>query len=574
MPLDGHGFTAIARIELIRLLQRHCAAAGVEMRFETRVERIDPGQYDLVIASDGIHSSVRTQFADDFVPRSTLLENKYVWYGTHRVFDTLSLIFREHEGGFYVAHTYRFSPHASTFIVECDAGTWRRAGFAAMSDEESRAYCASIFADDLDGNPLLSNNSAWTSFNVLTNERWSFRNVVLIGDALRSVHFSIGSGTRLALEDAIALHRAIEAGGDVSDVLVRFEEMRRPTVEKITAAAARSYNWYEHFHERMALPPLEFAMSYATRSGRISRAQLEQICDDARGVLPQRERGPEFVVEHTHGFAGETRVLAQIKIAAGGDAFKFLGAEGELKQQVHGGAGVMGEFLGLLPVFLKSGAVQTDALIEPNPFFHPVLVPHLPTPVRLRLSGMSRSGGFGYAPTNGFHRFIWPDEELELHLFEFTRTEGEIAGRHLVSEGLPHLGDAERHLLTRSFEHVLELGKNRLSSLGPKIGDIFVGFNRADDGFEHQVEGAGLGLFTVAFSGQLARLLRARHVAHLIGTEPGFAGFAVDHWVAESIHVSGSLPDARMHNDGGVQSRDVVPEPGHGIPPELLDVPF
>jgi len=277
MPLDGHGFTAIARIELLRLLQRHCAAAGVEMRFETRVERIDPGQYDLVIASDGIHSSVRTQFADDFVPRSTLLENKYVWYGTHRVFDTLSLIFREHEGGFYVAHTYRFSPHASTFIVECDPGTWRRAGFAAMSDEESRAYCASIFADDLDGNPLLSNNSAWTSFNVLTNERWSFRNVVLIGDALRSVHFSIGSGTRLALEDAIALHRAIEAGGDVSDVLVRFEEMRRPTVEKITAAAARSYNWYEHFHERMALPPLEFAMSYATRSGRVSRAQLEQI---------------------------------------------------------------------------------------------------------------------------------------------------------------------------------------------------------------------------------------------------------------------------------------------------------
>ena len=277
MHLDGHGFSAIARIDLLRLLQQHCAAAGVEMRFEIRQERIDPNEHDLVVASDGLHSSVRNQFGDHFVPRSELLENHYVWYGTHRVFDTLSLIFREYGGGCYVAHTYRFSSDLSTFIVECDPGTWTRAGFAAMSDEESRAYCARIFAEDLHGQPLLSNKSAWTRFTALTNERWSFRNVVLIGDALRSVHFSIGSGTRLALEDAIALHRAIEGGSDVPDALARFEAARRPVVEKITAAAARSYEWYENFHERIALPPLEFAMSYATRSGRMSRAQLEQI---------------------------------------------------------------------------------------------------------------------------------------------------------------------------------------------------------------------------------------------------------------------------------------------------------
>ncbi len=276
MPLDGHGFTAIARIELLHLLQRHCAAAGVEMCFETHVERIDPSEYDLVVASDGVHSRVREQFAQQFEPRSTFLENKYVWYGTHHVSKTLSLIFREFEGGYYVAHTYRFSPQASTFIVECDAGTWARGRFGAMSDGQSRAYCEQIFAADLQGQPLLSNNSAWASFKVQSNQRWSHRNVVLIGDALRSVHFSIGSGTRLALEDAIALHRAVESTASVASALEAFETKRRPIVEKIVAAAEQSYGWYERFHERMTLPPLELAMSYATRSGRMSRAQIGQ----------------------------------------------------------------------------------------------------------------------------------------------------------------------------------------------------------------------------------------------------------------------------------------------------------
>jgi anthraniloyl-CoA monooxygenase len=277
IPLDGHGFTAIARIELLRLLQQHCAAAGVEMRFETRVERVAPDDCDIVVASDGVHSCVREQFAPHFEPRSRMLGNKYIWYGTHRVFDTLSLIFRGFDEGSYVAHAYRFSPRASTFIVECDAGTWNRAGFSAMNDAESRAYCARIFAPDLQGHELVSNKSVWANFNVLSNAHWSHRNVVLIGDALRSVHFSIGSGTRLALEDAIALHRAIEATGTVSQALESFETARRPIVEKITEAAARSYEWYEGFHERMKLPPHEFAMNYATRSGRVSRAQLEQI---------------------------------------------------------------------------------------------------------------------------------------------------------------------------------------------------------------------------------------------------------------------------------------------------------
>ncbi len=276
ISLDGHGFTAIARLELLQLLQRHCAAAGVEMCFETPSERVTPDDYDLVVGSDGLHSGVRDQFAPHFAPRSRLLSNKYIWYGTRRVFDALSLIFREFDGGFYVAHAYRFSPHASTFLVECDAGTWTRAGFNTMSDEESRAYCARIFARDLQGHPLMSNKSTWTSFTVSSNARWSYRNVVLVGDALRSVHFSIGSGTRLALEDAITLHRAIQSTGTVSQALDTFESTRKPIVDKIVEAAARSCEWYERFPEHMILAPHEFAMSYATRTGRVSRAQLEQ----------------------------------------------------------------------------------------------------------------------------------------------------------------------------------------------------------------------------------------------------------------------------------------------------------
>ena len=276
ISIDGHGFTAIARLELLQLLQRHCAAAAVEMRFETRLEHVSLDDYDIVVGSDGVHSRVRDQFAPHFEAASRLLSNKYVWYGTDRVFDTLSLIFREFDGGFYVAHAYRFNPRASTFLVECDVGTWNRAGFSTMNDEESRAYCARVFARDLQGHQLMSNKSGWTSFTVSSNARWSHRNAVLVGDALRSVHFSIGSGTRLALEDAIALHRAIQSTGTVRRALDAFEAARRPIVEKIIEAAGRSAEWYERFHERMTMAPHEFAMSYATRSGRVSRGQIEQ----------------------------------------------------------------------------------------------------------------------------------------------------------------------------------------------------------------------------------------------------------------------------------------------------------
>jgi 2-polyprenyl-6-methoxyphenol hydroxylase-like FAD-dependent oxidoreductase len=289
--LDGHGFTAIARLELLQLLQRHCAAAGVEMHFETNIESVVLDDHDLIVGSDGVHSRVRDQFAPHFRPTSRMLSNKYIWYGTPRVFDMLSLIFREFDGGFYVAHAYRFSPHASTFLVECDAGTWNRAGFGTMSDEESRAYCARIFARDLQGHQLVSNKSAWTSFTVSSNAHWAHRNVVLVGDALRTVHFSIGSGTRLALEDAMALHRAIQSTATLTQALDTFEAARRPIVDKIVEAAARSYEWYERFHEHMTMEPHDFAMSYATRTGRVSRGQLERSSPRFMALYDRRIAG-------------------------------------------------------------------------------------------------------------------------------------------------------------------------------------------------------------------------------------------------------------------------------------------
>jgi len=168
-----------------------------------------------------------------------------VWYGTTQTFECLTLTFRQSDHGAFVAHHYRYAPHRSTFIVECDAATWRRAGFEAMDDTASRAYRQRVFAPDLDGHPLIGNRSAWRNFPLVRCANWHAGNVVLIGDALRTGHFSIGSGTRLAFDDAIALDRAFgQAGDDVPRLLEAFEQERRPVVDKLVAAANSSSYWY------------------------------------------------------------------------------------------------------------------------------------------------------------------------------------------------------------------------------------------------------------------------------------------------------------------------------------------
>jgi 2-polyprenyl-6-methoxyphenol hydroxylase-like FAD-dependent oxidoreductase len=274
--IDGIGFSGIARLELLQVLQDHCRRRGVALEFERRLPDLSVfANDDLVVGADGVSSVVREAYRDPFDPSISSLSNRYVWYGTTQLFDALTLTFRENADGVFVAHHYRYAPHRSTFVVECDAATWERAGLACMSEDESRRYCEAVFAPDLRGHPLLTNRSLWITFKVVTNRRWSHGNVVLIGDALRTVHFSIGSGTRNALEDAIALFRAFQThGADVPAALQAFEEVRRPGVEKFLTVAERSSVWYECFREKMRLDPLPFAYDYVMRGGRISYERL------------------------------------------------------------------------------------------------------------------------------------------------------------------------------------------------------------------------------------------------------------------------------------------------------------
>ena len=279
IDIDGNGFAAIGRLELNQFLQELCRDTGVIVQYgRTIVALEDLPAGDLVVGADGANSIVRQALETEFEPNIEWLTNRFAWYGTTQLFDCLTLTFRANEAGVFVAHHYRHSPRLSTFIVECDEATWRQAGLDRVSDDESRAYCEGVFAKDLAGHSLVSNKSIWRQFPLVANHRWHTGNAVLIGDALRTAHFSIGSGTRLAFEDAIALDRAFgEAGADAPRALAAFERERRPVVEKILAAAYASSHWYERLREKMTLEPWQLAYEYMTRSGRMSDERLREI---------------------------------------------------------------------------------------------------------------------------------------------------------------------------------------------------------------------------------------------------------------------------------------------------------
>ncbi len=276
VEIDGIGFSAIGRLALLRILQRRAEGAGVICRYQTPVRTLDQlKEFDLIVAADGLNSLVRRSFEGDFGTSISYAGNKFAWYGTAKRFETLSQTFVESAHGSFTAHHYRYAPDMSTFLVECDRATWLRCGLAVKSIEQSAAFCEHVFADALGGERLISNKSVWRNFPWLWNERWSFRNMVLIGDALHTAHFSIGSGTRLAIEDAIALTRALDARPDnLEAALQDYEAARKPIVTKLVAAARASADWYERFPEHMKLDPIDFAFSYITRSGRVDPSRL------------------------------------------------------------------------------------------------------------------------------------------------------------------------------------------------------------------------------------------------------------------------------------------------------------
>ena len=277
--IDGVGFAAVGRLKPLQLLQTRARSVGVEPVYERTMKSLDEFRdADLVVGADGLNSLVRRSHEKEFGASVHFLTNRFAWFGTTKRFETLTQTFAETELGAFNAHHYRYSPDLSTFIVEVDHDTFVRAGFAQMTEAETRSLCERIFAPALDGKSLISNNSIWRQFPIVHNDRWSVGHRVLVGDALHTAHFSIGSGTRLAMEDAIALDKALAMyPNDVVAALAAYEAGRRPILEKLVAGANGSAAWYEQFAKHMQFAPVDFAMSYVTRSGRVDLDRLRKL---------------------------------------------------------------------------------------------------------------------------------------------------------------------------------------------------------------------------------------------------------------------------------------------------------
>ena len=279
---SGHGFSGIARRTLLEILQTRAQALGVDVRFRTNVDdvaSVAPGA-DVIVGADGVNSVVRREHAAEFRPDIDVRTARYIWLGTTRMFDAFTFIFVEAHGGVYQAHAYRFDDAHSAFIVECDETSWRAAGFERMDVQASVAACQKMFAPWLDGHPLLENTpphlkaAPWVRFPRVSNAKWHHGKTVLIGDAAHTAHFSIGSGTKLAMEDSIVLARELAAGGAVSEAFERYEQARRTEALRLQNAARNSMEWFENVRRYIHLPPEQFAYSLLTRSQRVGHENL------------------------------------------------------------------------------------------------------------------------------------------------------------------------------------------------------------------------------------------------------------------------------------------------------------
>jgi anthraniloyl-CoA monooxygenase len=290
IALKGNRFMGISRVKLLEAMQRNAIDQGVQLHFEKRVNTpaiLD--DYDLVVGADGVNSVLRTSLNAYFQATKEARLNKWVWYATPKRFSSVGLIFQETPFGTFIAHSYRFSPDMGTFVIECSEDSWRKAGLDRATDEQSRHICEGLFEDYLEGAPLVSNRSPWFNPEFVTSKNWRYRNAVLIGDALKTVHPSIGSGTRVAMQDAIALAKAIsECGDDISAAFDLFERERRSGAAAFQDAAMKSILWYETVDERMDLDPIAFAYDFMMRTGRVSNERLRRVDPEFADLVAKR----------------------------------------------------------------------------------------------------------------------------------------------------------------------------------------------------------------------------------------------------------------------------------------------
>jgi len=274
----GHGFCGLARKQLLLILQARCRELGIRMSFEHVVENIDEmaANYDLVVAADGVNSKVRERYADSFQPDLDWRKCKFAWFGTTKKMSAFTFVFKETEWGLFQVHAYPFEEGRGTWIVECREETWRKAGLDKLNEEESAAFCHKLFAEHLEGEELLINRSMWRTFPTIRCGSWRHENVVLMGDSAHTAHFSIGSGTKLAMEDSIALADAVCANQDsVPKALEAYEDSRRVDVIKTQKAAQTSLEWFENSERYVGQSPERFVFNLMTRSKRITHDNLE-----------------------------------------------------------------------------------------------------------------------------------------------------------------------------------------------------------------------------------------------------------------------------------------------------------
>ncbi len=296
----GHGFCGMARLRLLNIFHDRCEELGVNLRFETDItdlDQLEMDKYDLVLAGDGITSMIREKYEDKFQTSMDWRQNKFCWLATTLPLNAFTFIFRKNEHGWWFVHAYAYNDEMDTWIVETSDATWRSAGMDKASEEETRLYLEELFAEDLKGHPLITNRSVWRTFPVVRNENLYYKNIVLMGDAVRSAHFSIGSGTKLAMEDAITLASCFaQTGNKVQAALEQYQAIRKPEADRLQRTAVTSLSWFEHIDRYAQQDAEQFTFNMMVRSKRITYENL-------------RLRDPDYIARVDRWFAGHTKKI-------------------------------------------------------------------------------------------------------------------------------------------------------------------------------------------------------------------------------------------------------------------------